>query len=109
LIFACDTTNSSMTIIRIPAVMSETGGSKKVEVDADTVLESLHAYTEEYGPELEEDVLNEDEEEVREYINVYVNGKDVRDREGVNTKVGADDEIRIIPAASGGISTSSRS
>jgi len=102
LIFAYDTTNPTMTIIRIPAVISETGGSKKVEVEADTVLSALHAYTEEYGPELEEDVLTDDGEGVKEYINVYVNGKDVRDLNGVETQVEADDEIRIIPAASGG-------
>lgn len=89
-----------MPIIRIPAVISETGGSKKVEVNGGTVLESLRAYGEEHGPELEENVLSDGE--IKEYINVYVNGKDVRDREGVDTPVEDDDEIRIIPAASGG-------
>lgn len=92
-----------MPIIRIPAVISETGGSKKVNVDGGTVLEALNAYTEEHGPELEENVLEEGR--IKEYINVYVNGKDVRDMSGVDTPVEADDEIRIIPAASGGSSS----
>jgi len=100
LIFAWDTTIPAMPIIRIPAVISETGGSKKIEVDGTTVLEALRAYGEEHGPELEENVLEEDR--IKEYINVYVNGKDVRDREGVDTPIEDDDEIRIIPAASGG-------
>lgn len=91
-----------MPVIRIPAVISETGGSKKVDVGGETVLEALRAHTEENGPELEENVLEDDE--IKEYINVYVNGKDVRDREGVDTPVEDDDEIRIIPAASGGYS-----
>ena len=89
-----------MPIIRIPAVISETGGARKVEVDGDTVLEALRAYGEEHGPELEENVLGDDE--VKEYINVYVNGKDVRNLEGVDTPLDEEDEIRIIPAASGG-------
>lgn len=102
MIFAYDTTNPVMTIITIPAVISESGGSKKVEVEADTVINALHAYTNEYGPELEDDVLTEGGESVKEYINVYVNGRDVRDINGVETQVDEDDEIRIIPAASGG-------
>jgi len=89
-----------MPIIRIPAVISESGGSKNVEVDGDTVLGALRAYGDEHGPELEENVLGDGE--VKEYINVYVNGKDVRDLDGVDTPVKDDDEIRIIPAASGG-------
>ncbi|MDZ7687882.1 MAG: ubiquitin-like small modifier protein 1 [Halobacteriales archaeon] len=90
-----------MPIIRIPAVISETGGARKVEVDGDTVLGALRAYGEENGPELEENVLSDGK--VKEYINVYINGKDVRDLDGVDTSVDSDDEIRIIPAASGGV------
>lgn len=71
-----------------------------MDVDGNTVLDALRAYSDEHGPELEEDVLDGDE--VKEYINVYVNGKDVRDLDGVDTTVSDDDEIRIIPAASGG-------
>jgi molybdopterin converting factor small subunit len=89
-----------MPTIRIPAVLSETGGSRNVEVDGDTVLAALRAYSDEHGPELEENVLSDGG--VKEYINVYVNGKDIRDLDGVETSVGDGDEIRIIPAASGG-------
>jgi len=89
-----------MTTIRIPAVLSETGGSESVEVEGTTVLGALRSYTEDAGPELEESIL--DDGEVKEYINVYVNGRDVRNLGGVDTEVGDDDEIRIIPAASGG-------
>lgn len=89
-----------MPIIRIPAVISESGGSKKVEVDGETVLDALRTYGDEHGHELEENVLGDGE--IKEYINVYVNGKDVRDLDGVDTPVEDDDEVRIIPAASGG-------
>jgi molybdopterin synthase sulfur carrier subunit len=100
LIFAFHTTRHTMPTIRIPAVISETGGSKNVEVRGETVLAALKNYTDEHGEDLEENVLRDGE--VKEYINVYVNGKDVRNLDGVDTAVGDDDEIRIIPAASGG-------
>jgi len=90
-----------MAIIKIPAVMRESSDEpKEVTVRGETVLEAIKSYTEEYESKLEEEVIENDE--IKQYINVYVNGKDVRDREGVDTPVEDDDEIRIIPAASGG-------
>jgi molybdopterin converting factor small subunit len=89
-----------MPTIKIPAVLSDTGGSRKVDVDGETVGEAIAAYTEEHGPELEESVMEDGA--VKEYINVYVNGKDIRNIQGVDSPLEGDDEIRIIPAASGG-------
>lgn len=89
-----------MPIIKIPAVISDTGSSKTVEVEGSTVGELIQAYSEAESEDLVEDVL--DDGGIREYINVYVNGKDVRNIQGVDTAVGEDDEVRVIPAASGG-------
>ncbi len=89
-----------MPIIKVPAVLSDSGGAEKVAVDGDTVLEAFTSYTEEYGSEIDEKVLGDGE--IKEYINVYVNGRDVRNLQGVDTPTDEDDEIRIIPAASGG-------
>ena len=91
-----------MPIIKIPAVLSSSGSPQKVEVDGDDVLEAFESYTSEHGSEIQESVLDGDR--IKEYINVYVNGKDVRDVRGVETPLDVDDEIRIIPAASGGSS-----
>ncbi|MDY6774478.1 MAG: ubiquitin-like small modifier protein 1 [Halobacteria archaeon] len=88
-----------MPVINIPAVLTNEG-SKKVEVEGDTVEEAIDAYTEEHGPEIEEKVM--DDGDVKEYINVYVNGEDIRNLAGIETSLEEDDEIRIIPAASGG-------
>ncbi|MFB6283104.1 MAG: ubiquitin-like small modifier protein 1 [Halobacteria archaeon] len=93
-----------MPVIKIPAVLSDTGGSRDVEVEGETVIEAIESYTETDGPELEENVL--DDGEIKEYINVYVNGKDVRNIQGVETPIESDDEIRVIPAASGGTTIS---
>lgn len=89
-----------MPTIKIPAVLSDTGSSQSVEVEGDTVGEAIAAYTDEHGPELEENVMADGS--VKEYINVYVDGTDIRNIQGVDSPLEGDDEIRIIPAASGG-------
>ncbi len=88
-----------MPVINVPAVLTNEG-SKKVEVNATTVKEAIDAYTEEHGSEIQDQVM--DDGEVKEYINVYVNGEDIRNLAGIETSLEEDDEIRIIPAASGG-------
>ena len=38
----------------------------------------------------------------RRFINVYVNDRDVRYRDGLETAIGADDTIILLPAMAGG-------
>ena len=38
----------------------------------------------------------------RKFLNIYVNGKDIRFKDGFDTKVSDKDEIDLIPAVSGG-------
>jgi len=40
--------------------------------------------------------------ELRRFVNVYVNGEDVRFADGVNTALKAGDEVSIVPAVAGG-------
>lgn len=40
--------------------------------------------------------------EVRRFVNIYVNGEDVRFLEHKNTPVKANDEVSIVPAIAGG-------
>ncbi|MDP6605103.1 MAG: MoaD family protein [Dehalococcoidia bacterium] len=46
--------------------------------------------------------LCEDTGELRRFVNIYVNGEDVRFLDGLGTKLGEDDEISIVPAVAGG-------
>ena len=41
---------------------------------------------------------------LRRFVNVYVNGEDVRFLEGLDTALGAGDEVSIVPAVAGGAS-----
>jgi molybdopterin synthase sulfur carrier subunit len=46
--------------------------------------------------------LCEDTGELRRFVNIYVNGEDVRFLDGLATSLGEDDEISIVPAVAGG-------
>jgi sulfur-carrier protein len=46
--------------------------------------------------------LRDDDGEIRRFVNVYVNGDDVRFLEGLATALKAGDELSIVPAMAGG-------
>jgi molybdopterin converting factor small subunit len=43
-----------------------------------------------------------EEGELSRFINVYVNDRDVRYRDGLDTAVGSDDTVILLPAMAGG-------
>ncbi|MDQ3148605.1 MAG: MoaD/ThiS family protein [Chloroflexota bacterium] len=89
-----------MTTIRIPPVLREnTGGSRTVEVTGSTVSEALDDLFGKH-PALRDRVTEDGE--LSRFINVYVNDRDVRYREGLETAVGGDDTIILMPAMAGG-------
>ncbi len=89
-----------MTTIRIPPVLREnTGGSRTVEVTGSTVSEALDDLFAKH-PALRDRVTEDGE--LSRFINVYVNDRDVRYRDGLETAVGDDDTIILLPAMAGG-------
>lgn len=46
--------------------------------------------------------LRGDDGEIRRFVNIYVNGDDVRFLEGTSTALKAGDELSIVPAMAGG-------
>jgi len=89
-----------MSTVRIPPVLREnTGGSRSVEVTGATVNEALDDLFAKH-PSLRDRVT--DEGSLSEFINVYVNDRDVRYRDGLATAVGPDDTIILLPAMAGG-------
>ena len=48
------------------------------------------------------DRICDDTGEIRRFVNVYVNGEDVRFLDGLSTALKADDEVSIVPAVAGG-------
>jgi molybdopterin synthase sulfur carrier subunit len=85
---------------RSPPVLRETdGGSRSLAASGatvDEVLADLFANS----PALRERVT--DDGELSPFVNVYVNDRDVRYREGLGTAVGPEDTVILLPAMAGG-------
>jgi MoaD family protein len=90
-----------MTAVRIPPVLrAQAGNQKRVEVGGATVGEVLASLLEQH-PSLREQVFTADGS-LNRFVNVYVNGRDVRYEQGLDTPVAASDEVILLPAMAGG-------
>ncbi len=89
-----------MAHVRIPTVLRRhTAGEAALSVPGATVREVFEGLTD-GRPELAEQLF--DGADLRGYVNVYVADEDIRYLDGLDTKVGDDDEIAIMPAVAGG-------
>ena len=77
-----------------------TNGEARVGASGATVAELLDALDAAY-PGLGERI-RESDGQIRRFVNVFVNGENVRDRDGVATPLKPGDEVGIIPAMAGG-------
>ena len=77
-----------------------TGGEAKVTVAGSSVAEVLDALDSAH-PGIGER-LRDDSGQLRRFVNVFVNGQNVRDGQGIDTPLSAGDEVGIIPAMAGG-------
>jgi sulfur-carrier protein len=89
-----------MTTIRIPPTLrTATEGRREVEIAGATVREILNALVAEF-PGLEGRLLEQGQ--VRPFVNVFLDGVNVRERDGLDTAVGADSTLLLLPAMAGG-------
>jgi molybdopterin converting factor small subunit len=89
-----------MAQIRIPPVLrGEAAGNRTVDVDAPTVRAALAALVATY-PALESRVLEGDG--VPSFLNVFVDGEDVRLLQGLETELGSASTVLLLPAVAGG-------
>ena len=87
--------------VRIPTPLRRlTNGQSEVQVEASTLQEAVVALEQQY-PGLNSRIL-EDNGEIRRFVNVYINGEDVRFLGGLQASVKERDEISIVPAVAGG-------
>ena len=88
--------------IRIPTPLRKfTAGNSEVEVEGGTVREIFDHVENSHGG-LKEKIFD-DAGEIRRFINVFVNGEDVRHAEGLDTPVKDGDEVSVVPAIAGGL------
>ena len=89
-----------MIEIRIPPVLrTDTEGKRTVEVDAATVGEAIAALVAAY-PSLDGRVRDGDT--VRSFLNVFVDGEDIRLQRGLETPVRPGAKVLLLPAVAGG-------
>jgi molybdopterin synthase sulfur carrier subunit len=79
---------------------SLTGNLSKVSGEGSTLVQ-LVANLEGSYPGMKERVLDESGQ-LRRFVNIYVNGEDVRFSDGLATPLKDGDEISIVPAVAGG-------
>src|SRR5215831_17274874 len=87
--------------ITIPTPLRQfAGGLAEVQVDARTAGEALNQLTTTHG-ELRRHLFN-DQNALRNFVNVYVNDEDIRHVSGAETPVKDGDTILIVPSIAGG-------
>jgi MoaD family protein len=90
-----------MATVKLPTQLREaTGGAGSVSVEGATVGEVLASLFDRHG-ELR-DRLSDGDGGVRRFVNVYVDGEDIRFGDGLQTPVADGQEVQILPAVAGG-------
>ena len=90
-----------MSTVKVPSVLRpNVGGARELDVAGATVGEVLDGLVAQF-PALREQLLTEDGE-LNRFVNVYLNGQDVRYLDGRGTPVEDRDEVRLLPAMAGG-------
>ena len=88
-------------LIRIPTPLRRvTNGQDKVELDASNLGEIIERLEADF-PGFKERLVDE-EGELRYFVNIYLNGEDVRFLQGMDTSTKSGDEVSIVPAVAGG-------
>lgn len=88
-------------IVRIPQPLrSLTGDAATVNGSGESLLACIDYLDAQY-PGIRERVMDESGE-IRRFVNVYINGDDVRFIDGLASPLKDGDEVSIVPAVAGG-------
>jgi molybdopterin synthase sulfur carrier subunit len=90
-----------LSTVKFPAVLrANVGGVREVDAQGQTIGDVLDGLVATY-PSLKDQLFTEDGE-LNRFVNVYLNGQDVRYLDGRATAVDDRDEVRLLPAMAGG-------
>ena len=85
-----------MVVVRLPSLLAaQAGGQGQFEVEATSVGEALRSLP-------VADLLLDERGELRQLVNVYVDGEDARRLDGLETSLEGVNEVRVIAAVAGG-------
>ncbi|MEC9309655.1 MAG: ubiquitin-like small modifier protein 1 [Chloroflexota bacterium] len=89
-------------LVRIPTPLRRmTNGQDKLEITESTLSVMIDSLEADY-PGFKERLIDENGE-LRYFVNIYLNGEDVRFLDGLSTDTKSGDEISIVPAVAGGV------
>ena len=92
--------SAGVSSVRIPPVLrQEVGGQREVQASGSSVSEVLDQLFAAY-PALGARVTRDGK--LSPFVNVYVNDRDVRYQQGLDTPVGPSDTVILLPAMAGG-------
>jgi len=85
-----------VVVVRLPSLLAaQAGGQGQFEVEATSVGEALRSLP-------VADLLLDERGELRQLVNVYVDGEDARRLDGLETSLEGVNEVRVIAAVAGG-------
>ena len=88
-------------LVRIPTPLRRmTNGQAKIEMQSSNLGELVEKLDSEY-PGFKDRLVDENGD-LRYFVNIYLNGEDVRFMEGLETSTSEGDEVSIVPAVAGG-------
>jgi MoaD family protein len=90
--------------VRIPTILrTYTGGEKAVSGEGATLSEVIE-HLESNHPGIKERLVDsaDGQDDLRRFVNVYVNDEDVRFTGGLDTSVSDGDQVVVLPAVAGG-------
>ncbi|MGQ0644660.1 MAG: ubiquitin-like small modifier protein 1 [Elusimicrobiota bacterium] len=87
--------------VRIPAPLRKLTKDQAIVEAPGSNIEEIIAGLEKSYPGLKERICDESGQ-IRRFINVFVNGEDIRFKDGAKTPVADGAEVSIIPAIAGG-------
>lgn len=92
--------DGSVTVL-IPAPLRKfTGGEARVAANGGTIGELIESLERQF-PGIKDRVVEPDGE-LRRFVNVFINGENARQLDGIASAVKSGDEVGIIPAMAGG-------
>jgi len=90
-----------MAQVRVPTPLRKyTSGAEAVQADGSTVA-ALVADLDKRHPGIKDRICDESGA-VRRFVNIFVNGEDIRFLQNLDTPVKAGDEVSVVPAIAGG-------
>ena len=88
--------------LRIPSPLRRfTNSQSTLDVNGDNVQKVLEELFDAH-PDIKKHLV-EDDGSLRNFVNIFINGEDIRQKGGMDAEVSDESDVRIIPSIAGGL------